>query len=231
MVQLSDRLLAVSSMVTEGNRLADVGTDHGYIPIYLCGQEKIPSAIAMDIRKGPLQRAEEHILRYGMQERICTRISDGVEALLPGEADSVVIAGMGGGLVKKILSEGAQVLESVQELILQPQSEIGEVRQYLQENGYRITGENMILEDGKYYPMMRAVHGSMEPFEDIEWRYGRFLLEEKHPVLAAFLEKEWDSLQKVQRSLSTVYTEKAEERRKEIRSLILQNERAKERMR
>ena len=138
-MQLSDRLQAVASMVTENSRLADVGTDHGYIPIYLCEMGKIPSAIAMDVKKGPLLRAKMNIERYHMQEKIRTRLSDGVLKLNPDEADSVVIAGMGGTLVMKILEEGKKVLVDVKELVLQPQSDIDKVRKYLYENDYVIT--------------------------------------------------------------------------------------------
>ncbi len=94
-MQLSNRLLAVAGMVTEGNTVADVGCDHGYIPIYLIQQKKIPCAIAMDIRRGPLSRAEAHIEENGLREYIQTRLSDGVQALKPGEADTLIIAGMG----------------------------------------------------------------------------------------------------------------------------------------
>ena len=118
-MQLSDRLQAVASMVTENSRLADVGTDHGYIPIYLCEMGKIPSAIAMDVKKGPLLRAKMNIERYHMQEKIRIRLSAGVLKLNPDEADSVVIAGMGGTLVMKILEEGKKVLVDVKELVLE----------------------------------------------------------------------------------------------------------------
>ena len=155
-MQLSDRLQAVASMVTENSRLADVGTDHGYIPIYLCEMGKIPSAIAMDVKKGPLLRAKMNIERYHMQEKIRTRLSDGVLKLNPDEADSVVIAGMGGTLVMKILEEGKKVLVDVKELVLQPQSDIDKVRKYLYENDYVITAEKMVCEEEKYYPMMHV---------------------------------------------------------------------------
>lgn len=226
MIQLSKRLMAVSSMVTEGNRLADVGTDHGYIPIYLCQKGHIPSAIAMDIGKGPLARAQEHIAKYELEERISTRLSDGVKALAPGEADSVVIAGMGGGLVQKILEEGKTVLDGISELILQPQSEIGEVRLYLQEHGYRITEEKMVLEDGKYYPMMHVIHGHMEPLSDVELKYGKNLLEQRHPVLKDYLEKERQNLEKIRENLVSISSEKGETRKREVEVLIEQNSRA-----
>lgn len=230
MLQLSKRLLTVASMVTEKSRLADVGTDHGYIPIFLCGQGKIPSAIAMDIRKGPLARAEENIRLYGLSDRIETRLSDGVEKLQPGEADSVVIAGMGGSLVQKILEEGKQRLCSVRELILQPQSDICQVRRYLQENGWRITSEKMVCEEGKYYPMMHVVHGHMEPLSDIEWKYGQFLLKEKNPVLLAFLQKEESELLKVTENLRAAGSGKALERLTQLRELLAQNRSAQRAM-
>ena len=90
MVKLSNRLLAVASFVTDGNVLADVGTDHGYSPIYLLQEKRIPRAIAMDINAGPLQRAKEHIGLYGLDNYIETRLSDGVAALTPGEVDTVL---------------------------------------------------------------------------------------------------------------------------------------------
>ena len=230
MLQLSKRLLTVASMVTEKSRLADVGTDHGYIPIFLCGQGKIPSAIAMDLRKGPLARAEENIRFYGLSDRIETRLSDGVEKLQPGEADSVVIVGMGGSLVQKILEEGKQRLCSVRELILQPQSDICQVRRYLQENGWRITSEKMVCEEGKYYPMMHVVHGHMEPLSDIEWKYGQFLLKEKNPVLLAFLQKEESELLKVTENLRAAGSGKALERLTQLRELLAQNRSAQRAM-
>ncbi|MCI5899283.1 MAG: class I SAM-dependent methyltransferase [Hominisplanchenecus sp.] len=230
MLQLSERLLAVASMVSEKSRLADVGTDHGYIPIFLCMQGKIPSAIAMDIRSGPLDRAKENIRLYGLMKCIETRLSDGVEKLKPEEADAVVIAGMGGGLVCKILEEGRQVLESVNELILQPQSDIDQVRRYLQNNNWKITAEKMVCEDGKYYPMMHVVHGHMEPLADIEWKYGQFLLKEKNPVLGSFLDKEEAEILKVMENLRTAGSEKALVRLKELEELLAMNRKAQCRM-
>ena len=160
MVKISDRLKTAASLIREGAVLADVGTDHGYVPIYLLEQKKIKSAIAMDINKGPLERAREHIHLYGMDAYIQTRLSDGVAALEKGEADSILVAGMGGGLVMHILEEGKDICQAAGELILQPQSELCSVREYLAENGYVTEAERMVFEDGKYYPMMR-VHLSL----------------------------------------------------------------------
>jgi tRNA (adenine22-N1)-methyltransferase len=157
MITLSKRLEAIASLITPGYIVADVGTDHGYIPIYQIQQNRSPSAIAMDLRKGPLQRAADHIQSCGLSDRIQTRLSDGTAALGEGEAETIVVAGMGGELVLHILTDGEAVCRSAKELILQPQSEIAGVRRYLREHAYRIVAENMIYEDGKYYPMMRVV--------------------------------------------------------------------------
>lgn len=176
-----------ASFVTPGNRLCDVGTDHGYIPIALVQEGIIPSALAMDVNEGPLERAKEHIREFHLESCIHTRLSDGVQALHPGEADSVLIAGMGGALTVRILSAGKEVLRSVKELILQPQSELDKVRRYLSENGYQIIQEDMVREDGKYYSVMKAVAGEMHEEREIYFQYGKLLLENAHPVLKDFL--------------------------------------------
>ena len=225
-IRLSKRLTALAELITPGHRLADIGTDHGYIPIYLCQKNVIPSAIAMDIGKGPLQQAMAHIGQQGLSDRIETRLSDGLAALQPGEADTILIAGMGGGLVMKILSEGAHALSGKEELILQPQSEIAQVRQYLRVHGMQIVEEDMILEDEKYYPMMHVQHGHMEELADIEWKYGAFLLKEKNPVLGSFLKKEETTLTGVLQNLRQQPKERVKERILEIEALLALNRKA-----
>ena len=121
-MNISRRLNRLAELVTEGSRLADVGTDHGYVPLCLCREKKIPSAIAMDINEGPLKRAKSHIADAGLENYIETRLSDGLHELRGGEADTVLIAGMGGALMVRILTEGTRALMGVRELVLQPQS-------------------------------------------------------------------------------------------------------------
>ena len=154
-MQLSKRLRAVADLVPGGTVLADVGTDHAYIPIALVEEGKIPRALAMDINQGPLMRAEENIKAHGLEEKIEIRLSDGLEKMKKGEADAVLIAGMGGLLTVRILSGKREILDGAT-LVLQPQSDLPSVRGWLAEEGYAITAEDLVLEDGKYYPMMRA---------------------------------------------------------------------------
>lgn len=195
MIKLSERLSHLAALVSENVILADVGTDHGYIPIYLIQTGRISKAYAMDIGKGPLLRAKEHVQACGLGEYITLRLSDGVAALAPEEADSILIAGMGGGVTLHILTEGEAVVSAARELILQPQSEIARVREYLYQKGYIIDREDMVCEDGKYYPMMHVlpnekadaqISRSKEEWEVI-YRYGEWLLNNKNDVLHQYL--------------------------------------------
>ena len=217
-MQLSKRLEAIASMVTPGNRLVDVGCDHGYLPIALVRRQIIPSAIAMDVRSGPLGRAKENIEAYGLNPYIETRLSDGLEALQPGEGDTLSVAGMGGPLIERILSRNVEVSESFQELILQPQSEIGNFRRYLVECGFTVSQEDMVWEDGKFYPIIKAVFkktAHKDRYTDIEF-YGKRLLESRHPVLYSYLEKELEKVQQIARRLQASSTVNAKKRLREI---------------
>ena len=156
-VVLSKRLRTVASMVTPGMRVCDVGCDHGFVSIWLVEQQVSPSVLAMDVREGPLGAAARHVAGHRLESRIETRLSDGLHNYEAGEADSLICAGMGGRLMMRILWEEKHKTDSFRELILQPQSELEEFRRWLRERGMRITDEKMVEEDGKFYPMMRAV--------------------------------------------------------------------------
>lgn len=205
-MELSNRLQAIVNLVSPGNRVADVGCDHGFVSIYLF-REKIASKVyAMDLRPGPLARAKEHIKSYGYDNYIETRLSDGITALKAGEADALVCAGMGGRLMAKILSDGYEKVMEMKELILQPQSDLAFFREYLRNHKLIIIAEDMVKEDGKFYPMMKVVPAPLvksaglggeaevnipkagERQQAIKDAYGPFLLAKKHPVLQEYLE-------------------------------------------
>ena len=169
--------------------VADVGTDHGYLPIWLVEQGIADRAIAMDVRTGPLQRAQEHIREHQLGAYIETRLSDGLAALHRDEVQVIVIAGMGGATMSGILEAGQAVISPDTILVLQPQSELYEFRRYLVTHGFRLLSEDMVEEDGKYYPMMKVQKGLKAPlsYTEEELRYGPLLLRERHPVLKEFL--------------------------------------------
>lgn len=219
-MELSKRLQAVAALVTVGNRVADIGTDHAYIPIYLIQEQRVPAAIAMDVNAGPLMRAKEHVRENGLEEKIALRLSDGFRELKPFEADTAVIAGMGGGLVMKILTDCWDVTCSLKECILQPQSEIAKVRAFLLEEGFLFIEEDMVLDDGKYYPMMKVVpHCGRDihaVWNETELRYGKLLLEQRHPVLRQYLEREQRIYRQILESLEQQSGERIEARRAEL---------------
>ncbi len=161
-IVLSKRMQMLADMVTAGSRIADVGCDHAFLSVYLIQAGKCPKCLAMDVRRGPLSGAEEHIAAYGLGEYIETRLSDGLAAYRIGEAQTLVCSGMGGRLMKKILEEGGDKTRSFTELILQPQSEISEFRIFLREAGFLVTEEEAVYEEGKYYFAMKAVYAGQK---------------------------------------------------------------------
>ncbi len=225
-MELSKRLQCVADLVTPGSRMADVGTDHGYLPIWLVEAGVCPGAIAMDVGKGPLERAQVHIREHGLEEKIETRLGDGLERLAPGEADTLVLAGMGGPLMQRILTQGAGTARAAQELILSPQSDLRAFRQFLYEDGYTVTEERMLREDGKYYTVMRVVPGQdPEPWSPAEFGYGRLLLRQRPPVLREFLEKKRETCRKIRESLAreikpSPRRQEVEERLRELEELL-----------
>lgn len=154
-VQLSARLTAIANMVSRGKSVCDVGCDHGFVSIYLVQKGIAPFVLAMDVGKGPLAQAQKHVEEAGLTGRITTRLSDGLAAYRENEAECLVIAGMGGPLMSRILSDAKA--GTFTELVLAPQSEIPQFRRFLDEHGFGIVDEELVFEDGKYYPVMKAV--------------------------------------------------------------------------
>jgi len=213
-VVLSARMETVVSMVYPSDSskdtfvVSDVGCDHAYVSIALIERGIADSVIAMDVRKGPLEIARKNVLQYDMSERIELRLGDGLERLEAGEADAVIIAGMGGLLIKSILERGLSD-NNRPVLILQPQSDLYEVRKYLHTIGYTIQREKMLIEDGKYYTVIRAVDSDkgnifdsvMEDDSVVKYTYGAYELLHKDEVLGSFLEKEKDQLESIMKQL------------------------------
>ena len=231
-MELSKRLQAIANLCTVSTTIADIGTDHGYLPIWLIENKKCEKAIAMDINTGPLERAMENITTHQLQKQIETRLSNGLTALKENEVQGVVIAGMGGGLTIRILADNFALVEQLKECILQPQSEIDKVRRYLWENNLCIVQEDMIEEEGKYYPMLRVaqgcdiqgrvVQGLAAPYTEEEFLYGRHLIKDKHPILRTFLQKEIQSKEILLHKLEESKSEKAKKRQQSVAAELTQ---------
>lgn len=204
MVRISDRLRTVAHMCDKGAVVADIGTDHGYLPIYLVQEGIAPSAIAMDLRKGPLEKAKKHICDNCLEDRIQTRLSDGLEKLSKNEADIITICGMGGRLIADIVTKGKDVITQNTILVVSPQSEVGEFRHFLVSHGFEIEDEQMLKEDGKYYFIIkcRKSEGSVcSEFSETQYQYGWKLLDSKDKTLYEYLIKEKETNEGISNSL------------------------------
>ncbi len=224
-VVLSKRLKSLTDMVSQGKRVVDVGCDHGFVSIYLVQHEISPSVLAMDVRKGPLSRAQEHIEEYELQDYIETRLSDGLLEYKMGEAQSLVCAGMGGKLMMKILTESEEKAKALEELILQPQSELPAVRRFLKTEGYLTLDENILCEEGKFYFLFKVRFDpetlqKQKVAESEENRlfekYGKLLLQRKHPVLREYLEYMLETETQIAKKLCDSQAERAQGRLAEV---------------
>lgn len=156
--QLDPRLQLCADLVRQGAKLADIGTDHAYLPVWLVSKEICPQAVAVDVREGPLERARENVVRYGMASQIRLSLSSGLTDVQPEEADDIVIAGMGGELIAQILQQAPWVKSEEKHLILQPMTTAKELRLWLRENGFVLLEEKCVRSEGKIYSVLLAVY-------------------------------------------------------------------------
>lgn len=163
-INISERLKCVASLVNKGARVADIGTDHAYLPIYLVQNGISNKVYACDVRKEPLRRAKLHIDEYGLSDKITTQLCDGLKGINKGDVDTVTICGMGGKLMKNILKAGIDKLGDNTQLVLSAQSELRDFRKYLLETGIDIKSEHMLLEDGKYYFIFDCVYNTQDEY-------------------------------------------------------------------
>ncbi len=209
---MTPRLLCVASFVPRGAKVADVGTDHAYVPVWLIQQGIAKQAIAMDINVGPIMRAEENIKKFSLETHIATRLSNGLDKLYPGEADTVVIAGMGGMLINDILDKATHLYDSVRRYVLQPMTAVEETRKYLETHGFMIEDERLVREEDKYYCVLSVCRGEMRISREIDYYVGTKLVENKDPLLLGYLEGKIYEYDKAITSLKRSDTEKTAER-------------------
>lgn len=189
-MKLTNRLLKIANLVTPNKRLADIGTDHGYIPVYLLNKGVIDFAILADINKGPLENARSEVNRNKLQEKVDLRLGSGIEVLKKGEVDEIIIAGMGGILIADLLEANKEVAHNTEKLILQPMQAQEELRIYLLNNGYEILDECLEKEDFRLYEIIVAKYtGKNTNVEDnIYYEVGKKLIENKDKLLPEFIE-------------------------------------------
>ncbi|MBH5318115.1 tRNA (adenine(22)-N(1))-methyltransferase TrmK [Paenibacillus sp. GSMTC-2017] len=205
MIKLSKRLQRIADYITINNRVADIGSDHALLPVYLLQSGKCPSAIAGELNYGPMLAAKKQAADAGLTNRLNVRQGNGLAVLEAGEVDTVTIAGMGGSLMSEILEAGyiAGKLDGVSELVLQPNVGEDAVRIWLLNRGWKLNDETILEEDGKIYEVLHASKSTDAAehnekmydgsFLQIDWdkptltsyliRMGPYLLRNPHPAL------------------------------------------------
>lgn len=196
LITLTPRLAAVAAHVPDGAVLADIGTDHAYLPARLVEAARIPRAIAGDLVPGPLDAARLTIAQAGLADRIALRLGSGLKILRPGEATCATICGMGGPLIAEILADGP--LDGLRRLILQPMAGEERLRAWLTANGWRLTAEELVEDAGRLYVILVAEPGEMRLTER-ELLVGPFLRRQRGRLLTRYVEIQ---LQQARRSLT-----------------------------
>ena len=216
---LSNRLLACASFVAPGDRVADVGCDHGYLGIHLLQSGVAKSIIASDVAEGPLQSALHNAVKFGMKEKMSFYLSDGVRNI-PRDFDTLVCAGMGADTMMSILDAAPWLKNEKYRLILQCQSKRPELRKYLYANGYAIRRETL-AQDGKfYYPVMEIVYAPVEHLSGAEYYITPALRVSHSPLLPAFYDRVVGGIRKNVEGLSRTGGEKYEEMKAVLEELL-----------
>lgn len=188
-MNISNRLKTIADMVDECESIADIGTDHGYIPIYLVKNGICEHAIASDINAGPVKRAVNNVKAHGYDKTILCRLGAGLNTISAGEVDGAVIAGMGGYLIIDILEERTDIVRKLKFLVLQPVQHAEVLRKHLYKKGYEILDEELCLDEGKYYEIIKVRYGEKQSkVEDIYCNVSRILIEKRHPLLKEYIE-------------------------------------------
>lgn len=211
-MKLSPRLKVIADYVKSNSTVADVGTDHGYIPVYLIENNISKRVIASDVNKGPLESARKYVGLKKLNHKIELRLGDGLKTLMPNEVDTVIIAGMGGLLIKKILEDGSKIAETIDNFILQPMIASDELRKYLIKHNYKIIDEKLAKEGDKIYEVMFVGHGKDSVEDEIYFEIGKKLIENKDPLLKELIQKKLRETEDILQKIRANESKKAQEK-------------------
>ncbi|GFN30356.1 tRNA (adenine(22)-N(1))-methyltransferase [Paenibacillus xylaniclasticus] len=239
-IKLSDRLSMIAELVQDGARIADIGSDHALLPVYLVSAGKCPSAIAGELNKGPFEAACRQVNAAGLNDKVQVRRGDGLSVVQAGEVDIITIAGMGGQLIATILEEGykAGKLEGVRQLVLQPNVGEDAVRRWLTAHDWLLTDERILEEDGKIYEIIAAtsvddaaernaqlyrdtnVPSAAEGVDAVHllYRFGPYLLQQPNEVFFRKWESEIRKMKRILEQMEQSETEEAADRAEQFRA-------------
>lgn len=225
-MKLSARLEKIIDVVDSTSVIADIGTDHGYIPIELLIRRKINYAILADINRGPLENARREVELHGLIDKVDLRLGNGLEILKEGEVDQVIIAGMGGILISDLIEKKIDLCKKLDKLVLQPMQAQGELRKYLNTRGFSIVDEYLVKEDFRIYEIMVVEYsGLTKDIDEIYYEVPEKLIDKKDPLLNDFLDKKLGENRNILKKLEESIVSNGEsmsvlERKKTIESKI-----------
>lgn len=209
----------VADYVLLGSVVADIGTDHAYLPIALVQMGKIKRAIAIDVKQGPYENACNQVAKFGVDKFVQVRLGDGLKPLELGEADTAVLAGMGGALMIEILSASQEVVANLKHIVMQPQNGFGRIRKYLIEHHWKIV-EECLLEDEDIYTVLHWEQGSMQELSWLELELGPMIIAQKGALFQPYVNKKIEDLSKVQLELKKAKNSIVEEKMLVVTSQI-----------
>lgn len=220
-MHLDKRLQAVASLVPQGSRLADIGTDHAYLPVWLVRNGAIASAVAGDIASGPCQAARATVAMYATADKIAVRQGSGLAVLAPGEADCIAICGMGGSTIISILAADMAVATSAQRLVLQPMAGAAALRRWLVEQGWSLVSEALVDDPPHFYEIICAERSSdAASYSEAEYLVGPALLRDGHPLLAKQIARQQASLEELLSNMARSERAKASAKYQEAQRLV-----------
>ena len=185
---LTPRLQAVANFVPQGSKVGDVGSDHGYLPVYLVENNKVETVIASDINQGPVDNAIEAVTEAGLVDQIEVRLGGGLTPYTMGEIDTATICGMGGLLIKNILLESDTLAKSLKKIILQPMVSQSDLRTWLVTYGYEILEETIVREGSKYYEIFSVKYGKPSDITELQKEIGFSMVNPNNPDSLAWLD-------------------------------------------
>lgn len=211
-MHLTKRLAAIADFIPPGAVVADIGTDHALLPIYLVEKGICPKIVATELNVKPYRSACMAVRLHGLGDKIVVRQGDGLHPLLPGEAEVIVLAGLGGNTIRQILTDAPEILARVRRLILQPMVDAGDLRLWLVENGCRLVDETLVEEGGHLYVILVAEPGRETVSDPLLLEIGPRLLEKRHSLLPAYLNKIKAEYQRVLNALARSRSPEAQEK-------------------
>ncbi|MDD3224516.1 MAG: class I SAM-dependent methyltransferase [Clostridium sp.] len=217
---IGKRLEAIAQMVDKCDTIADIGTDHGYLPIYLIKKGYCKKAVASDINEGPIKKAEKNVKKEKLDDLIQLRFGAGLSTIKKNEVNAVVIAGMGGNLMKNIIEENREIFKNLDFLIAQPVQNPEVFRKYVYESGYTVIDENVVKDEGKYYQILKIKYGnSVCKLKDIYYEVGEKFLHKDNAIVKEYIFYKIEKYDKIFNNIKDD-TKLAENRKNQIKQKI-----------